>query len=186
MIRFTPLTTLLFAACATEEPAEPVTEAEAAVTSQAVEDTIVEMSATSSTDLAITAAAYRAIACAVVETDDLTFVEVTYNCTGPFAAHGTIRLERTAPTTLVSTVELAFGGVSIDGSATLTLPVDAAKPRTFDAQLTVTGPRRELETEVHATWTRSGPCATINASGTTSVGSAARAWTITNATACRR
>jgi hypothetical protein len=181
-----PLATLLFAACASEQPAEPVTEAEAAVTSQAVEDTIVTVSAMNTTDLRLVAAGYRSD-CAVVETDDLTFVMVTYTCTGPLATHGTIRLELTAPQTVVSTGELAIGGVAIDGSATLTIPADPTKPRTFDGQLTVTGPRRELDAEAHATWIPSGnSCVTINGQGATSVGAASRTWVITNATACRR
>ena len=186
MTRFAPLAMLLFTACATEQSAEPVTAAEAAVTSQAVQDTIVTMSATSSADLGVAAASYRGLDCAVVETDNLTFLMVTYNCTGPFATHGTLRLELTAPQTVQSTVDLTIGNVKIDGSATLEIPIDQTKPRTFDAQLTVAGPRRELDTEAHATFTVSGPCATINAQGSTSVGAAARTWTITNATACRR
>ncbi|HWO18152.1 MAG TPA: hypothetical protein VNO30_05230 [Kofleriaceae bacterium] len=164
---------LSLAACATDdEPTgEPISSQESAMTQQAVEGTVVAMAPITSTSPALIAASFRqsfglgGFGCATVASDDLTFVSVTFSCTGLLSTTGTLRVERVSPTTLEATAELTVGNVSLDGQVTVTIPVTPGAERTLDAELTIAGPRRSLAAEASASWTANGACVTYSASG---------------------
>jgi hypothetical protein len=200
MLRFAAAASvsLALAACANSpEEEEPVTAAEAAVTQSAVESTVLAFAPITSTDAATIAAQYQMQygdalhgatnldgSCATVETNNLTFVQVTFACTGIFATTGTLRLEITSPTTVRATADLMIRSTKIDGVATLTVPAMSSAPRTLEADLVIDGPNRELTSSADASWVVIGKCVTLNANGTTSVGTASRSWQIANKTVC--
>lgn len=175
MLRFVsvPLAlSLSLAACADEaDNSDPITSQESAAATQAVEGVVVAMAPASGGSLAKIAAAYRAsfgtggLSCATVATDDLTFVSVTFTCTGPLATAGSIQLELTSATKLEASVDLAIGGVTLDGSFELNVPLDPTAQRSFHGELTIDGLQRTLSTEATASWTSNGACVTYSASG---------------------
>src|SRR5689334_3861123 len=125
MLRLVSLSLALpFAACVTDDASssssDPISKEESAVTTQAVEGTVVAMAPVTSTSPATIAAAYKAAftagvaSCATVATDNLTYVNVTFACTGPLATSGSIHLQLTSPTTIEATSDLMIGGVAID------------------------------------------------------------------------
>jgi hypothetical protein len=151
--------------------AEPISNQESAMTAQAVEGVVLTMAPITSTSPVTLAASYRAafgvggVSCATVDTDDLTYVDVTFACTGPLATTGSIHLQLTSPTTLEATADLAVGGISIDSSVHVEIPATQSSPRTLDASLTIAGPHRMLSADATASWTASGSCVTYTASG---------------------
>jgi hypothetical protein len=184
--RFASIASVLLAACATDSTSEPVSEQEAAITEQAVEDTVVTVSIASTGDLASLAASFQLNSCATVETNNTTFVTVTFaSCPGRLATAGTIHFERTSLQAMSATIDLAVGGVAIAGELALALPLDASKPRTFDGQLVIEGPRRELTVDAAASWVVQGSCVTFDASGMVAASSHQRSWEIIARTACR-
>jgi hypothetical protein len=164
---------LSITACATDdEPTgEPISSQESAMTQQAVEGTVVAMAPITSTSPTVIAASFRqsfglgGFGCATVATDDLSFVTVTFTCTGLLSTTGTLHVERVSPTTLEATAELTVGGVSLDGALTVTIPATPGAERSLDAELTIVGPRRTLAAEAAASWTQAGSCVTYSASG---------------------
>jgi hypothetical protein len=170
-----------------------ISDAETAATTAAVESTVVALSPVTSTDPQQIVAAYTSqytqdlalASCATVETDNRTFVKVTFACTGPLQTTGTLELAITSLSTVEATAALTIGAVAIDGSLVLTVPASAAEPRTLEGSLVIAGPRRELEADASAEWLVSGNCVTFSASGTVAVGEASKGFAITNRTACR-
>jgi len=167
---------LSLAACADQEgeTGEPISSQESAATTAAVEGVVVAMAPAGSGSLATIAASYRAafglggLGCATVATDDLTFVTVSFSCTGLLATTGSIHLQLTSPTKLEATAELTIGGasgVSIDGAFEVNVPADPAAQRSFEGELTIEGPRRTLAADASASWTANGRCVTYSASG---------------------
>lgn len=195
-----PLTlSLSLAACVADDSSssgDPISSQESAATTQAVEGVVVAMAPVAGGSPATIAAAYRqslgagGLSCATVATDDLTFVTVTFACTGPLATTGTIHLQLTSLTKLEATAELAIGGASIDGSFQVTVPVDPAAQRTFQGELSIEGPRRMLAADATASWTSSGACVTYSASGSVEaegpVRSGSATFQVTAKTACRQ
>jgi outer membrane lipoprotein SlyB len=174
LLRLAPLSlSLSLVACATDDAgsAEPISSQEAAMTQQAVEGAVVAMAPATSNNLATIAAAYRAsftiggASCATVATDDLTFVTVTFACGGALATTGSIDLRLASPTTLEATADLTIGGVSLDGSLELTVPLAPSAERTFEGQLTITGSQRTLTVDAAASWIRDNGCVTYSAAG---------------------
>ncbi len=164
---------LSLVACASDGSGstEPISSQEAAMTNQAVEGAVIAMAPVTSNNLATIAAAYRAsfstggASCATVATDNLTFVTVTFACTGALATTGSIDLRLTSPTTFEAAAALTIGGVSIDGTLEVTVPPAPSEERTFEGQLTITGARRTLTADAAASWTASGECVTYSAAG---------------------
>jgi hypothetical protein len=189
MLRFVP--GLVVAAC-TGSPAEPpITDAETAATTSAVESAVLALAPITVADAPTIAAQYAAAytpafaadgrGCATVQSTATT-VEVTFACV---ATTGTLRVEVTSPTTVMATAELTVARLKIDGAAELTVPRDPATPRTLAAELVISGRDRELVATGDASWVANGPCVTLNASGTVAVGDASKTWQIANKTACR-
>jgi hypothetical protein len=184
--RFASIASVLLAACATDSTNEPVSQQEAAITEQAVEDTVVTVSIASTSDLASLAASYRLNPCASVETNNTTFVTVTYaSCPGRLATTGTIHFELSSLQAMAATIDLTMGGVAIDGELAITLPIDPSKQRTFDGELVITGPRRELTVDATASWLVNGSCVTFDASGMVTASANQSSWEIIARTACR-
>jgi hypothetical protein len=174
---------------------DEITATESAAMSAATESTVVALSPITSANASAIAAAYTQAypqpmgadggSCVTIETDNLTFVKATFACQGPFATTGTLQLAITSPTSVESTSDLTIGSVKIDGVHTLNVPTDPAQPRTFEGQLSIMGPRRELDSESQASWVVTGKCVTFSASGSVTVGAASKSFSITNKTACR-
>jgi hypothetical protein len=199
-LRLAPLSlSLSLVACATDDAgsgsAEPISSQESAMTHQAVEGTVIAMAPITSNNPATIAAAYRAsfgaggASCATVATDDLTFVTVTFACTGALATTGSLELRRTSPTTVEATADLAIGGVALDGSLEVTVPVAPSEERTFEGQITITGSRRTLTAGAAASWTSNGDCVTYSATGNVLAegprGSASAAFEVDAKTVCQ-
>lgn len=185
------------AACATQDDdTGPISAQESAATTEAVEGVVVAMAPATSGSPSSVAAAYRATygtggaACATVATDDLTYVTITFSCTGPLATTGSIHLQLTSPTQLEATADLAIGGVSIDGALQLAVPLDPSAARSFQGEITIAGPRRMLTADTTASWTSSGACVTYSASGSVAASGPARAgsatFDVTSRTVCRQ
>lgn len=197
MLRLAPFAVpVALVACASRsEPAEPISTAESAVTTASVESTVVAMSPITSADAATIAASYQAMypqlngvdggSCATVETDNRTFVRVTFACSGPLATTGELMLAITSLTTVEATANLTIGQTAIDGSVVVTIPASASTPRTLEGDLVIAGPERELDASASASWLVNGTCVTYSASGSVSVGTASKTFEITNRTACR-
>jgi hypothetical protein len=197
-MRLAPLLALStsLVACATQgEEEEPVTLAEQNATTSAVEQTVSAMSPITSVNAQSIASAYQMAyslrnaadggSCATVETNGLTFVQVTFACTQQLLPiTGTLRLEITSTTTVEATADLKVANTDVDGHAKLTVPANAMAPRTLEANLVIAGPQRELSADADASWVVNGNCLTLNATGMTSVGAASRSWQITNKTIC--
>ena len=176
------------------KPAEPVSPAEEAVATGAVEGTVVALAPINSTNVTTIAAQYQTDykfrqaadggSCATVETNGVTYVQVTFACTGPLATTGTLRIEITSPTTVEATADLMIANTKIDGMAKLTIPASATTPRTYEADLVIQGPQRELDASADASWLVNGNCVTWSANGTVSVGAASKSFAITNKTSC--
>jgi hypothetical protein len=159
---------------------------ESAVVTKAVEDTVEMLSLVNTTNLAVTALTFRLIPCATVETDQRTFVTVTYACTAPLKIEGTVHFEKSTPEQLISITDLMINNVSVDSATTLVIPTSPTQPRTFDGALVVVGPTRELDSVVSASWVISGRCMILDAAGFVSINSADHSWTITGKRICRR
>jgi hypothetical protein len=178
------------------DDAEPISAIESAAMSAATESTIVALSPITSANASAIAAAYAQAypqptgadggSCATIETDNLTFVKVTFACQGIFQTTGTLQLAITSPTSIETTSDLTIGSVKIDGVHTLNVPADPAATRTFEGQLSIMGPNRELDSESQASWTVAGNCVTFSASGSVSVGAASGSFTIANKTVCHQ
>jgi hypothetical protein len=181
-----PVLIIVAAACTTEPPPEPLSEAEAAVLAQAVEDTVETIAEVNTTDLAVTAATYRRIPCTTVDTDRTTFTTVTFDCSFPFEISGTVHFERSSPEQLITITDLLINKTSIDSAKTLVIPRDPKLPRTFDGALVVSGPRRELNSVVSASWVVSGKCLILDAAIFTLKNSVEHSVTITDKRICRR
>lgn len=195
MLRLAPF--VLFVACTqpgTSPNPEPISPAETAAATSAVESAIVAISPINSTNAASIAASFQAMypqvaaadggSCVTIETNNLTFVTVTFACQGLFATTGTLHVEITSLTTVEAVADLTIGNVAIDGSVTLTVPASSTSPRTLDGDLVIAGPNRELVASANADWLVTGKCVTFNASGSVAVGSASKSFQITNRTAC--
>jgi hypothetical protein len=180
------LTVVVAAACTAEPPAEPLSAAESEVMTSAVSDTVEMVSLVGSTNIAVTALTHRLIPCATVDSDNRTFVTVTYACTRPFAIEGTIHFEKSTPEQLITVSDLLVNKVSIDSATTLVVPTDPTARRTFDGALVVVGPTRELDAVVSASWVVSGRCMVLDAAGFVLLNSVEHAFTITGKRICRR
>jgi hypothetical protein len=180
------LIVIVTAACTAAPPPEPLSEEETQALTRAVEDTAETLSEVNTTDLGVTAAIYRLIPCAKVETDRRTFVTVTYACTRPFQIAGTVHFEKSSSEQLISITDLMINSTAIDSATTLVIPKDPAAPRTFDGALVVSGPRRELDRLVSASWVVSGRCIILDAAIFESRNSVEHAVTITGKRICRR
>jgi hypothetical protein len=160
---------LSLVACA-DEPAEPLSAAEAATTTAAVEGMVVTISPITGTDLAAIAASFQAsfglggLSCATVATNDTTFVDVTFDCNGLLATSGTLHVERTSATSLEATADLTIGGVAIDGALVVNVPASPTAERTFAGSLTIETPNRTLAADAEASWRKTGSCVTYSAS----------------------
>jgi hypothetical protein len=161
---------LSLVACA-DEPAEPLSAAESAATTAAVEGMVVAISPITGTDLTSIAASFQAsfglggLSCATVATNDTTFVDVTFNCTGLLSTSGALHIERVSPTSLEATAALTIGGIAINGALLVTVPASPTAERTFEGSLSIETPNRMLAAEAEASWRRVGPCVTYSASG---------------------
>ena len=151
--------------------AEPVSSQEAAMTQGAVEGVVIAMAPVTSNNPSTVAAAYRAsftaggASCATVATDNLTFVTVTFACSGALATSGSIHLELTSPTTFEATADLTIGGVAMDGTLQVTVPASSSAERSFEGEISITGPRRMLTAQAAASWTSTDTCVTYDATG---------------------
>lgn len=180
------LTVLVAAACSADPPAEPLSAAESEVVTNAVSDTVEMVSVVGSTNIAVTAFTHRLIPCATVDTDNRTFVTVTYACTKPFAIEGTVHFERSTPEQLITVTDLLVNKVSIDSATTLVVPADPTARRTFDGAMVIAGPTRELDSVISASWVVSGRCIILDAAGFVLLNSVEHAFTITGKRICRR
>lgn len=162
---------LSLVACTDEDRAEdPITTQESAMATSAMEGVVVTMAPITSTSPALIAASFKqsfggVVSCATVATDDTTFVDVTFSCTGLLATTGTLHIERVSPTKLEATADLKVGEIEISGSVALTLPALPGGTRTLDAEISIAGPRRMLAAEASASWVTNGSCVTYSASG---------------------
>jgi hypothetical protein len=194
LLRLAPFA-LGLVACANNQPTgEPISSAESAAATAAVESTVMAVAPVTSTDAASIAASYMAAypqalaadgSCVTIETNNLTFVKVTFACTGPFATTGTLEITITSPTTVEATADLTTVNTTINGSLLLTIPASQSAARTLDGDLVIAGPKRELDANATASWVVSGNCVTYSASGNVTVGSASKSYQISNKTACR-
>lgn len=199
-LAYAPLFSLSLVACVAEDDgagsAEPISSQESALTEQAVEGTVLAMAPITSGSPAVVAAAYQAsfgtggLSCATVASDDLTYVTVTFACTGALATTGSVHLQLVSPTKLEATADLTIGGVAIDGSLSVTVPIDPAAERTFEGEISIEGSRRSLTAEAMASWKATGDCVTYDASGSIAAegphGSAAGSFEISGKTVCRK
>jgi hypothetical protein len=174
LLRLAPLSlSLSLVACVAQDTAteEPITTQESTMATGAVEGTVVAMAPITSGGPASVAAAYRAsfgldgARCATVETDNLTFVTVTFACAGPLATTGSIHLELKSATTLEASADLSIGGTDVNGSLLVTIPAAPGAQGSFDGEISITGPRRTLTADASASWTVNGSCVTYSASG---------------------
>jgi hypothetical protein len=162
---------LSLVACTDDDGAkDPISTQESALGTSAVEGVVVAMAPITSTSPALIAASFRQsfggmVSCAAVATDDVSFVTVTFSCTGLLAMTGTLHIERVSPTQLEATADLKVGEIEIEGSVAMTLPALPDSTRTLDAELSIVGPRRMLAAEATASWVTNGSCVTYSASG---------------------
>jgi hypothetical protein len=189
---------LSLVACAAQESGsdDAVTAQESAATTQAVEGMVVAMAPADRGGPAAVAAAYHAsfgadgLRCATIATDNLTFVDVTFACTGPLATTGTIRLELTSPTTFAATADLTVGGVEIAASLDLSVPLAPSAEGSFDGELVIAGPRRMLTADAHASWVVNGACVTYSSEGSIEAqgpaGSGSATFEVDARTVCRQ
>ncbi len=167
-----PLSLSLVACLAQEsDPGEPISSQESALTEQAVEGMIVAMAPATSGNAATIAAEFSAsfgtggASCATVETDDLTFVTVTFACPGPLATTGSIHLQLASPAKLEATADLTINGVKLDAALELSASATTTGQGSFDGEISIEGTRRTLVADVSATWTRTDTCVTYSAAG---------------------
>jgi hypothetical protein len=175
---------------------EPISAQESAVATGAVEGAVVAMAPIASTSPASIAASYRAAfgagaaSCATVATDNLTYVTVTFACTGVLATTGSVHLQLTSPTTLEAMANLTVGGVEIDGELQLSVPASPSSQRTFEGSLSIVGPRRMLTADASASWIVNGSCLTYSASGNVAaegpVGKGSSTFEVTSRTICHQ
>lgn len=133
-------------------------------------------------------------ACATIATDQRTYVEVTFtSCVGPRGLRGlsgALRAEITveptpcgpfecvgAITYQVSTSGLTLNGTTFAGTWSWRDPVAAEQPSTWSGDLTISGPRRTLQSTSSATVAIADGCATYDLTAEVTTG--ARTLTVT-------